>query len=81
MTANNINSGLPVLASSPGPIPKIALLGNPNAGKTSLFNLLTGLRAKTANFPGTTVDYRFANVEFGEQNTKLIDLPGAYSLE
>jgi ferrous iron transport protein B len=36
----------------------IALIGNPNAGKTTLFNRLTGLRAKTANFPGTTVERR-----------------------
>ncbi|MGB6366079.1 MAG: FeoB small GTPase domain-containing protein, partial [Thermoanaerobaculia bacterium] len=36
----------------------VALIGNPNAGKTTLFNNLTGLRAKTANFPGTTIERR-----------------------
>ena len=38
--------------------PVIALVGNPNAGKTTLFNQLTGMRAKTANYPGTTVEHR-----------------------
>lgn len=58
----------------------VALVGNPNAGKTSLFNYLTGLRAKTANFPGTTVDFRQGHVQCDDQAVTLIDLPGAYSL-
>jgi ferrous iron transport protein B len=60
---------------------KIALIGNPNAGKTSLFNQLTGLRAKTANFPGTTVEHRRATIHFRDHAVTLIDLPGLYSLE
>jgi len=60
--------------------PCIALVGNPNAGKTTLFNALTGLRAKTANFPGTTVERRTGRVRLGGQAVALLDLPGLYSL-
>ncbi|HMP06845.1 MAG TPA: ferrous iron transporter B, partial [Lacipirellulaceae bacterium] len=56
-------------------------MGNPNAGKTSLFNQLTGLRAKTANFPGTTVEHRRAQLRLGALEATLVDLPGLYSLE
>ncbi|HYO25924.1 MAG TPA: ferrous iron transport protein B [Lacipirellulaceae bacterium] len=59
----------------------LALVGNPNAGKTSLFNQLTGLRAKTANFPGTTVEHRRGTARFAERQVTVIDLPGLYSLE
>ena len=59
----------------------IALAGNPNAGKTSLFNRLTGLRAQTANFPGTTVEHRRARISLGGQPVTLIDLPGMYTLD
>lgn len=61
----------------------IAVLGNPNVGKTTLFNRLVGIRAKTSNFPGTTQDARVAHVQFqAEPNIEsvLIDLPGIYSL-
>lgn len=60
---------------------RVALVGNPNAGKTSLFNRLTGLRAKTANFPGTTVEHRRGRVLCCGQTIELIDLPGLYSLD
>lgn len=73
--------GLPVLGEKPESPPVVALLGNPNAGKTTLFNSLTGLRAKTANFPGTTVDYRHGTLTIESKKFSLIDLPGAYSLE
>jgi ferrous iron transport protein B len=59
----------------------IVLVGNPNAGKTSLFNQLTGLRAKTANFPGTTVEHRRGSLWFHGRTATLVDLPGLYSLE
>lgn len=59
----------------------IALVGNPNAGKTSLFNRISGLRAKTANLSGTTVESRQATLRWGEFDATLIDLPGLYSLE
>lgn len=58
----------------------VLLVGNPNAGKTSLFNQLTGLRAKTANFPGTTVEYRKGTMRRGGMDVELVDLPGLYSL-
>ena len=61
---------------------RIALLGNPNTGKTTLFNLLSGLRHKTSNFPGTTQEARIGTVksESGPE-IHLIDLPGIYSIE
>jgi ferrous iron transport protein B len=59
----------------------IVLAGNPNAGKTLLFNRLTGLRAKTANYPGITVDVRTASIKLGDTGVDLIDLPGLYSID
>ena len=59
----------------------LALVGNPNAGKTTLFNALTGLRAKTANFPGTTVEQRIGKATVGQREVLLVDLPGLYGLE
>ena len=61
--------------------PLVALVGNPNAGKTTLFNALTGLRAKTANFPGTTVSRKLATLERADGPVTLLDLPGLYSLQ
>lgn len=58
----------------------IALVGNPNAGKTTLFNSLTGLRAKTANFPGTTIERRLGHTRLADRRVKVLDLPGLYSL-
>ena len=59
----------------------LALVGNPNAGKTTLFNALTGLRAKTANFAGTTVERKVGRLHLGSQQIVVVDLPGLYSLE
>lgn len=61
--------------------PTVALIGNPNAGKSSLFNELTGLRQKTGNFPGVTVDKKsgLSSLETGLEAT-IIDLPGVYSI-
>ncbi|MGB0885042.1 MAG: ferrous iron transport protein B [Chitinophagales bacterium] len=60
---------------------KIALVGNPNCGKTSVFNILTGLRQKTGNFPGITVDKKIGKLALnGIYDATLIDLPGTYSL-
>ena len=59
----------------------IALLGNPNSGKSSLFNLLTGLRQKVGNFPGVTVDKRLGKALLPDGRwVSFVDLPGAYSL-
>ena len=59
----------------------IALVGNPNSGKTSLFNVLTGLHQKTGNFPGVTVDKKTGTTSLSTALTgNVIDLPGTYSL-
>ncbi|MDE3253689.1 MAG: ferrous iron transport protein B, partial [Bacteroidota bacterium] len=59
----------------------IALVGNPNSGKTSLFNALTGLNQKVGNFPGVTVDKKTGLLHLDDKlQTELIDLPGTYSL-
>lgn len=61
----------------------IALAGNPNAGKTTLFNALTGMRQKIANYPGVTVERKegFWRLNGLEKSARLIDLPGLYSLD
>lgn len=62
-------------------IPNIALIGNPNSGKSSLFNLLTGLRQKVGNFPGVTVEKKTGTFLLGnKQKCSVLDLPGTYSL-
>ncbi|MEM8677996.1 MAG: ferrous iron transporter B [Planctomycetota bacterium] len=58
----------------------VALVGNPNVGKTSLFNRLTRSFGKTSNFSGTTVEVRSADLVHHEHRFKLIDLPGTFSL-
>lgn len=58
----------------------VALLGNPNTGKTTLFNRLCGARAKTSNFPGTTTAMRLGRTVVGDRAIDVIDLPGLYSL-
>ena len=64
-----------------GAIPSIALVGNPNAGKSSLFNALTGARQKIANYPGVTVERKAGHASFADgRPLSLIDLPGTYSL-
>jgi ferrous iron transport protein B len=61
--------------------PNIAILGNPNSGKSSLFNLLTGLNQKVGNFPGVTVERKLGNLLLQNKiNCTAIDLPGTYSL-
>jgi len=59
---------------------RVAVAGNPNAGKTTLFNALTGLRAKTANFPGTTLEIRLGRMHGALSDIQLVDMPGLYSL-
>src|SRR5436305_4663240 len=62
-------------------IKTVALIGPPNSGKTTLFNKLTGLRQKVANFPGVTVEQHTGAAELPDGRTvRLIDLPGVYSL-
>lgn len=59
---------------------KIALIGNPNVGKSSLFNLLTGLRQKIGNYPGMTVEKKTGSFTHRELKFQLIDLPGTYGI-
>ena len=75
------------LAGLPPPPPSgdarvIAIVGPPNSGKSTLFNRLTGLRQKVANYPGVTVEQRLGRAKLnGGQEITLVDLPGIYSLE
>src|ERR1700756_1275917 len=57
-----------------------ALVGNPNTGKTTLFNALSGLRQRVGNYPGVTVETKKGQMTCGGQTFELIDLPGTYSL-
>jgi len=58
----------------------IALAGNPNAGKTTIFNELTGLRQHTGNWPGKTVEKKEGQVDHNKLTINIVDLPGTYSL-
>ena len=67
-------------SSSISPIFRLALVGNPNSGKSSVFNRLTGLHQKVGNFPGVTVDKKTGNyTPLRGETIELIDFPGAYS--
>ncbi len=59
----------------------IALLGNPNVGKSTVFNAITGLRQHTGNWPGKTVDTAFGECNFKDFDFTVVDLPGTYSLK
>ncbi len=59
----------------------ISLIGNPNSGKTSLFNALTGTRQRTGNWPGVTIERKEGDFQYAGQLFHLIDLPGTYSLD
>ena len=61
--------------------PRVALVGNPNAGKTSLFNALTGARQKVGNYPGVTVERKVGAMQLPDgSHIEIVDLPGTYSL-
>lgn len=62
-------------------LPRLALTGSPNAGKTSIYNSLTGLRNRTGNYPGVTVARSTGSCRVGERTLVVEDLPGAYSME
>ena len=62
-------------------LPTIAIAGNPNAGKTTLFNALTGLKHKVANYPGVTVERKSGTIIHDGNPIRIIDLPGLYSLD
>ncbi|WP_163381166.1 ferrous iron transport protein B [Cyclobacterium sp. SYSU L10401] len=61
-------------------VKSIAIIGNPNVGKSSIFNQLTGLHQKIGNYPGMTVDKMLGYFNIGDKSFELIDLPGTYSL-
>jgi len=70
-----------ILTSRMKKLKEIAFVGNPNSGKSSLFNLCTGLNQKVGNFPGVTVDKKTGTFEVSAVlQTKVVDLPGSYSL-
>ena len=80
------NGGKPALLDAPaGALPAssrlVAIVGPPNSGKSTLFNRLTGLRQRVANFPGVTVEHRLGKAQVsGHFDVDLVDLPGIYSL-
>jgi len=64
------------------PVPLVALVGNPNAGKSALFNALTGARQKVGNYPGVTVERKSGRLVLDDgRPVELVDLPGTYSLD
>ncbi len=81
MSSARSDSSAPA-GESPGTIHSVAIVGPPNSGKSTLFNLLTGLRQKVANYPGVTVEQRTGRVRLSSQEEiELVDLPGVYSLD
>src|SRR5205809_2639208 len=58
----------------------VALVGNPNTGKTTLFNALAGMRQRVGNYPGVTVETKKGHLKYQDRTFDLIDLPGTYSL-
>jgi ferrous iron transport protein B len=66
-------------ASGKGPV--VAVIGNPNCGKSTLFNIITGIKQKVGNWPGVTVERREGRTKIKGQDIILVDLPGVYSLD
>ena len=69
------------IRTAPNTMPRVLLAGNPNAGKTTLFNALCGTRAKVGNYPGVTVDKKTATMALPDgTDIELVDVPGTYSI-
>ena len=60
---------------------EFSILGNPNSGKTAIFNLLTGLNQKVSNYPGITVEKKSSNIRINNKDIILNDYPGSYSIK
>ena len=78
MTAPHLPDAAPV--ADPARRQVIAIAGNPNAGKTSLFNRLTGASQQVGNYPGVTVEHKEGVIRHGDRRIPVVDLPGIYSL-
>ncbi|MEW5883132.1 MAG: ferrous iron transport protein B [Armatimonadota bacterium] len=72
---------LPPTTETRASTPIIALVGNPNSGKTSIFNRLTGRHQRVANYPGVTVERVSGKVRSGDAELEIVDIPGLYSLQ
>ena len=59
---------------------RVALVGNPNTGKSTLFNVLAGMKVRTGNYPGVTIEKKIGSCQIGSHAVDLVDLPGTYSL-
>src|SRR5512142_2810081 len=75
-----VQHGLMTSTASAAGEAMLALAGQPNMGKSTLFNLLTGLNQHVGNWPGKTVEYREGLFHYNEREFRLVDLPGTYSL-
>ena len=73
-------SAITPFPNSPPSRRTVLLVGNPNSGKSTLFNALSGLRQKIGNYPGVTVEKKVGTVSIGDATIELVDLPGTYSL-
>ncbi len=60
---------------------KVLLMGNPNVGKSALFNRITGARVTESNYPGTTIDYTMGYLRITDKDVEVIDVPGTFSLD
>ncbi|MFZ5591168.1 MAG: FeoB small GTPase domain-containing protein [Bacillota bacterium] len=76
----SVRTALFCLSPALAALPVVALAGNPNTGKSTIFNALTGLSQHTGNWPGKTVDQATGKVNIADQTFLLVDLPGTYSL-
>ena len=79
MTKQCCETGLPIALANKRPV--IAVIGNPNCGKSTLFNAITGIKQKTGNWPGVTVERREGLAKVQQQEVVLVDLPGVYALD
>ncbi|TWT76343.1 Ferrous iron transport protein B [Planctomycetes bacterium CA13] len=81
-TISNSAAPLPVVSSptARGRVFRVALVGNPNTGKSTLFNALAGMNVRTGNYPGVTIEKKVGRCSVGDYSIELVDLPGTYSM-